>query len=362
MGFNLGAFVGGMSRQIVSDIEADEAYDQQLGLFKEKQDILSSNEIEKERKLKDLELQNKIKSLKFAGYDDARASQIAMSGDYAVERSLVIAEKVGPMGGDVNTLFKIADNSPENMDALEDEVTGIAGTTKKVSTGVLGFDNEALAEFYEEPKEVDGSYGAAIARVSQEQADLDPSSKEWASLEEKRQLYLKDLSELKQAELKKDGQITPSFDVNTIEPVVNSVQRRKMSKLKINVDFKTGLEKRMAGDEGRYGVALLQTAYELEGTYGKLQDGLMTDKITYKKQEAYEELKQYALNQSNTYSTNPENITSVKVAKDNTEVANNATKGTYKAGDVVQYTDNNGNLQIFVYTGIKGSDLFIGVN
>mgnify|MGYP003110863442 CR=1 FL=1 len=97
MGFNLGAFIGGMSRQIVSDIEADEAYDQQLGLFKEKQDILSSNEIEKERKLKDLELQNKIKSLRFAGYDDARASQIAMSGDYAVERSLEIAEKVGPM-------------------------------------------------------------------------------------------------------------------------------------------------------------------------------------------------------------------------------------------------------------------------
>ena len=63
MGFNLGAFIGGMSRQIVSDIEADEAYDQQLGLFKEKQDILSSKEIEKERKIKDLDLQNKIKSL-----------------------------------------------------------------------------------------------------------------------------------------------------------------------------------------------------------------------------------------------------------------------------------------------------------
>jgi len=27
MGFNFGAFVGGMSRQIVSDIETDEAYD-----------------------------------------------------------------------------------------------------------------------------------------------------------------------------------------------------------------------------------------------------------------------------------------------------------------------------------------------
>jgi len=362
MGFNLGAFVGGMSRQIVSDIEADEAYDQQLGLFKEKQDILSSNEIEKERKLKDLELQNKIKSLKFAGYDDARASQIAMSGDYAVERSLVIAEKVGPMGGDVNTLFKIADNSPENMDALEDEVTGIAGTTKKVSTGVLGFDNEALAEFYEEPKEVDGSYGAAIARVSQEQADLDPSSKEWASLEEKRKLYLKDLSELKQAELKKDGTVTPSFDVNTIEPVVSNIQRRKMSKLKIEVDFKTGLEKRLGGDEGRYGVALLQTVNELEGTYGNLNDPLMTDKIAYKKQEAYEELRQYALYQSNSKAKNPNAQSSVKIASSATEFSENIEKGEYQAGDVVQYTDANGQLQLFVYTGIKGSDIVVGIN
>ena len=30
MAFNFGAFVGGLSRQIVSDIEADEAYEQQL--------------------------------------------------------------------------------------------------------------------------------------------------------------------------------------------------------------------------------------------------------------------------------------------------------------------------------------------
>ena len=50
MGFNLGAFIGGMSRQIVSDIEADEAYDQEIGLFKEKQGILSGAEIDKERK------------------------------------------------------------------------------------------------------------------------------------------------------------------------------------------------------------------------------------------------------------------------------------------------------------------------
>ncbi len=362
MGFNLGAFVGGMSRQIVSDIEADEAYDQQLGLFKEKQDILSSNEIEKERKLKDLELQNKIKSLRFAGYDDARASQIAMSGDYAVERSLAVAEKVSAVGGDVNTYYKLSDNSPENMDALEDEITNTAGTAKKVSTGVAGFDPEMMADLYEKPKEVDGSYGAAIARVSQEQASLDPSSKEWASLEEKRQMYLKDLSELKQAELQKDGTVTPSFDVNTIEPVVSNIQRRKMSKLKIEVDFKTGLEKRLGGDEGRYGVALLQTVNELEGTYGNLNDPLMTDKIAYKKQEAYEELRQYALYQSNSKAKNPNAQSSVKIASSATEFSENIEKGEYQAGDVVQYTDANGNLQIFVYTGIKGSDIVVGIN
>ena len=362
MGFNLGAFVGGMSRQIVSDIEADEAYDQQLGLFKEKQDILSSNEIEKERKLKDLELQNKIKSLKFAGYDDARASQIAMSGDYAVERSLAVAEKVSQVGGDVNTYYKLADNSPENMDALESEIAGVTGTAKKVFTGVAGFDPEMMADLYEKPKEVDGSYGAAIARVSQEQASLDPSSKEWASLEEKRQQYLKDLTDFKQAELRKDGTITPTFDVNTIEPVINSVQRRNMSKLKIEVDFKTGLEKRLGGDEGRYGVALLQTVNELQGSYGNLNDPLMTDKIAYKKQEAYEELRQYALYQSNSYAKNPDAQSSIKIASSATEFSENIEKGEYRAGDVVQYTDANGNLQIFVYTGIEGNDIVVGIN
>jgi len=29
---------------------------------------------------------------------------------------------------------------------------------------------------------------------------------------------------------------------------------------------------------------------------------------------------------------------------------------------VVQYTDDNGNLQIFVYTGIEGNDIIVGIN
>jgi len=362
MSFNLGAFIGGVSRQIVSDIEADEAYDKEIGLFKEKQGILSGAEIDKERKLKDLELQSNIKALKFAGFDDQRASQIAMSGSYAIERSLSLAEKVSETGGDINTYYKLADNSPENMNDLENEVTNTASVARKISTGVVGFDSEMISDLYEKPKKIDGSYGAAIARASQEQALLDPSSQEWADLETKRKQYLKDLSEMKQAELKKDGQITPSFDVNTIEPVVNSVQRRKMSKLKINVDFKTGLEKRMAGDEGRYGVALLQTVNELQGTYGNLNDALMTDKIEYKRQEATEELRQYALNQSNSYAKNPKMQTAVKVASSATEFSGNIQKGEYKAGDVIQYTDDNGQIQIFVYTGIEGNDIVVGIN
>ncbi len=362
MSFNLGAFIGGVSRQIVSDIEADEAYDQEIGLFKEKQNILSSDAMEKERKLKELELESNIKALRFAGFDDQRATQIAMSGNYAIERSLSLAEKVSETGGDINTYYKLADNSPENMNDLENEVTNTASVARKISTGVVGFDSEMISDLYEKPKKIDGSYGAAIARASQEQALLDPSSQEWADLETKRKQYLKDLSEMKQAELKKDGQITPSFDVNTIEPVVNSVQRRKMSKLKINVDFKTGLEKRMAGDEGRYGVALLQTVNELQGTYGNLNDALMTDKIEYKRQEAMEELRQYALNQSNSYAKNPQMQTAVKVASSATEFSGNIQKGEYKAGDVIQYTDDNGQIQIFVYTGIEGNDIVVGIN
>jgi len=366
MAFNFGAFVGGLSRQVVEDIEADEAYEQQLGFFKEKQDILSSKEIEKNRKLKELELESNIKALKFAGFDDQRAASIAMSGDYAIQRSLNVSEYIAENYGDkydVNTLYKIADNSTENMDALETEVKNTADQSKTISTGVMGgMDNALMGEIYAQPTKIDGSYGAAISRISQEQADLDPNSSEWATLEEKRKQYLNDLTDFKQAELRKDGKITPTFDVNTIEPVVNSVQRRNMGKLKIAVDFQTKLVKRMSGDEVRYGVALLATAYELEGSYGGLQDALMKDKITYKMQEAREELKQYALNQTNIYKKNPKNITAVKVAADRKTVGDNIEEGVYKAGDVIHYTDDNGNLQIVVYTGIQGTDKIVGIN
>ena len=40
MGFNFGAFVGGLSRQIVEDIEADEAYEQQLVFLKRSKTFL----------------------------------------------------------------------------------------------------------------------------------------------------------------------------------------------------------------------------------------------------------------------------------------------------------------------------------
>ena len=86
----------------------------------------------------------------------------------------------------------------------------------------------------------------------------------------------------------------------------------------------------------------------------------MTDKIAYKRQEAMEELKQYALNQSNAHAKTPGNI--VKVASSANEFSSNIEKGEYKAGDVVQYTDGNGNLQIFVYTGIEGDDIVVGIN
>ena len=93
-----------------------------------------------------------------------------------------------------------------------------------------------------------------------------------------------------------------------------------------------------------------------------LQDALMKDKITYKMQEAREELRQYALNQKNIYNKNPKNITAVKLAADRKTVGDNIDDGVYKAGDVIHYTDDNGNLQIMVYTGIQGSDIVIGIN
>ena len=343
MGFNLGAFIGGMSRQIVSDIEADEAYEQQLSFFKEKQDILSGAELEKERKLNDLKLQNSIKALKFAGYDDQRAAQIAMSGDYAIERSLGLAEKVSEVGGDINTYYKLADGSTNDMDNLEKEITDTAEVTDKISTGTMGvsgFDPEMVAGLFAKPNKIESSYSARLAVISQKLAQNPDRADADALKSEQEKLYA-DLRKMKQAEREEKGTVTPSFDLGSITSNANEVRRGALERFGFQIGVDDKITNLTEGNMYKADLAELEVANQLNIRNTDIADPNMQLAAQGIRDSAVRNLNEYGFN---IFYNKKENVLS---ATDNSDFVKNASQGRYRQGQVVTV----GN-KIILYTGV----------
>ena len=343
MGFNLGAFIGGMSRQIVSDIEADEAYEQQLGLFKEKQDILSGVEIEKQRKLKDLDLQNKIKSLKFIGFDDQRAAQIAMQGDYAVERSLAIAEKISEQGGDVNTYYKLSNNSPENMVDLEKEIKDTTEVNNKISTstmGVSGFDPEMMAGLFAKPDKIESSYSARLAVISQKLAQ-NPDRSDADSLKSEQTKLLEDLRTMKAAEREEKGKVTPTFELGSITSNTNEIRRGQLNRYGFEVGVDGAIQNLTEGNMYKADLAELEVSNQLNTRNKGIEDPNMQLAAQGIRASAVRNLNAYGLN---IFNNKKENVMS---ATNNAEFVRNASQGRYRQGQVVTI----GN-KIILYTGV----------
>ena len=343
MSFNFGAFVGGLSRQIVSDIEADEAYDQQLSFFKEKQDILSGQEIEKERKLRNLQTQSNIKALKFAGYDDQRATQIAMSGDYAIERSLGLAEKVSEVGGDINTYYKLADNTTNDMDNLEKEITDTAGATKKISTGTMGvsgFDPEMVAGLFAKPDKIESSYSARLAVISQKLAQNPDRSDADSLKSEQTQLYA-DLRKMKAAEREEKGTVTPTFDLGSITSNTNEIRRGQLNRYGFEVGVDGAIQNLTEGNMYKADLAELEVANQLNIRNKGIEDPNMQLAAQGVRESAVRNLNEYGLN---IFYNQKDRL---QDAPTNEAFATSMSRGEYRQGQVVTV----GN-KIILYTGV----------
>ena len=353
MSFNLGAFIGGMSRQIVSDIEADEAYDQQLSFFKEKQDILSGQEIEKQRKLDDLKLQNNIKALRFAGYDDQRAAQIAMSGDYAIERSLGLAEKISEVGGDVNTYYKLADNTTNDMDDLEKEITDTAGATEKISTstlGVSGFDPEMVAGLFAKPEKIESSYSARLAVISQKLAQ-NPDRSDADSLKSEQTKLLEDLRTMKAAEREEKGTVTPTFDLGSITSNTNEIRRGQLNRYGFEVGVDGAIQNLTEGNMYKADLAELEVSNQLNMRNKGIEDPNMQLAAQGIRESAVRNLNEYGLN---IFYNKKDKVQDVPT---NEAFATSMSRGEYRQGQVVTV----GN-KIILYTGVpdyRTGQLFI---
>lgn len=346
MAFNFGAFVGGLSQGVVKGIEDEEQRQHEFDKMAKTEAMRQAAASRARRAQKQEALEASIGALKFLGYNDQAAAAIAQQGAVAVEMAVDAGQKAMQKGKNINTILSMP-NVGEDIESSKTEIDSTIEGPKKPTIGM--FDAQAYKGLYEDPDEVSNSYGERLAIISQKQATLAEDSKEYQDLQSEKTILLRDVAAYHEAQREQKGEDAPDpslFSLGTIEATVNSVQSRALSEFKFELsDIDRAIAKRIDGDEGRYGVAMMKVAEELQNTYGSLDDALMNDKIEFLRAEAVKNLDLYARQ----IATKPDSA--YHVAKSSAAEAMAAVQQKQvKIGDVIIWEDN-GVQKIAVYTG-----------
>jgi hypothetical protein len=345
MAFNFGGFLNGMSQSIVSSIEEEEKQQRRFELMAEEDAMKQRAARKSERDKRQRVLEESIGALTSLGYSPEAAAQIARGGSTSVSIAKDIGIDALKNGVDIDTLYR-ANGVSDNMLDAKDEIN----STIEAGGGPAGFQRGEISKMYAEPTETQSSFSARAVYLSQKLADPNLTEDKRDALQKQFDANLTDYAKWEAANPKTES---PLFDPSKAERAVNAVQSRKLNELKIDTDINTAVSRRLEGDEGRYGVGLLRAADELNATYGKFNDPIMADKISYLRNDAVVNLKQYANNvvyrssQDTGYKG-----TNLKQETDVGAVESGLTQSKYRIGDVVTYTDDNGAMRIIVYTGI----------
>jgi len=346
MAFNFGAFVGGLSQGVVKGIEDEEQRQHEFDKMAKTEAMRQAAASRARRAQKQEALEASIGALKFLGYNDQAAAAIAQQGAVAVEMAVDAGQKAMQKGKNINTILSMP-NVGEDIESSKPEIDSTIDGPKKPTIGM--FDAQAYKGLYEEPDEVSNSYGERLAIISQKQATLAEDSKEYQDLQSEKTILLRDVAAYHEAQREQKGEDAPDpslFNLGTIEATVNSVQSRALSEFKFELsDIDRAIAKRIDGDEGRYGVAMMKVAEELQSTYGSLDDALMNDKIEFLRAEAVKNLDLYA-RQIATKSDSAYHVAKSSAAEAMAAVQ----QKQVKIGDVIIWEDN-GVQKIAVYTG-----------
>jgi hypothetical protein len=348
MAFNFGAFVGGLSQGVVRGIEDEEQRQHEFEKMAKTEAMRQAAAIRGKRAAKQEATEAAIGALKFVGYSDQAAAAIARQGAVAVEMAVDAGQQAMKLGKDVNTMISlpnVGENIEESNEELQDSIKG----PKKPRVGI--FDAEQYRNLYADPDEIANSYTERLAHIAQKQAKLDPESDEYQDLQNQEDQILKKVAAHAEAlrEKKDPDEPDPSlFSLGTVEATVGGVRAGALSEFKFELtDIDRGIAKRVDGDEGRYGVAMLRVAEELDATYGSLNDKIMNDRITFQRQEAVKNLTEYGrATAANTDSTYRKEFTTGQDALQAVQ------SKQVRIGDVIIWNDN-GVQKIAVYTGFN---------
>lgn len=343
MAFNFGAFVGGMSRQIVADIEREEEYELKMKQIAETEAMRQRAARAGERKKKQAALEASIGALKFLGYNDQAAAQIAKQGDYAVTLAQGIGEQALKKGVDVNTIYSMpsidADITASSSDITE-TINAAKSDAPKISTGVAGLDQEAYKNLFAEPDQVESSYSARLAVISQKLA-RNPNRSDADTLKSEQQSLLSDLRLMKEAEREESGKTTPSFDIGSITSNVSEIRRGQLNRYGFEVGVDGAIQNLTEGNMYKADLAELEVANQLNVRNQGIEDPNMKLAAQGVRESAVRNLNDYGWN---TYYNKKERL---KEAPTNESFVSSMKQGEYRQGEVITV----GN-KVILYTGI----------
>lgn len=376
MGFNFGAFLGGMAQGAADSITAKEEELSRIRLMDAEaatRERLAKNAERREENKRNEENINMLKSL---GYSDAQASWILKGGTGTVSLYSDFATKAMAKGIDPKTvldssLINSDQQDPRNESALltvNREMDDASADIFEIQTGVLG---EILGEGKKKPKEyatLQAGHAAALSRLHNAKVEFGEGSDEYNAEQKSVDFWKKEIAA---AEPDTKNQ-TEWFSKESRGRIVKDALSEARQDLDFTVDIDGNITSKLEGRKGPAAVAKLNAAAEIAAT-ATVEDGVVDQRLLTKA----ERLKDAALNSLTSFGRNvadtagqAETIKSFSYFKTQknadgtmqttdflTEIQN-ANSGRYKVGDVVlvkQKVDGIETVRIKVYTGIATS-------
>jgi len=364
MAFNLGAFVGGASRQIVSDIEREEEYALKMKQISETEAMRQRSARASERRKKKIITEETMGMLTALGFSPENAAAIVKQGNTAASWWIENGTESLKKGKDPNTLvsfpsmsgsFNSEDQSTfsetvaEGAVAKPAEVPGISAdvsttddTDITISDG-FSINPTAMQDLYGVPDKIESSFSARLSVLSQKLARNPNDSKadQWKSEQAK---LLKDLGAMKDAEREATGRVTPSFDLGAVTSHVNEIRRGALNRYGFEVGINGEITNMTEGSRQLADIAELNVAGQLAKRNEPIGDPIMDTVAEGIYNAARENLTEYAYN---IYQNKKDSKLLITVGSDK-EFEDGISSNSYRAGQVI-VSDG----LVIMYTGVK---------
>jgi hypothetical protein len=361
MAFNFGAFVGGFSEQLVKDLEAEEERKYEMEKIAQTEAMKQRAASSSRRRSEQLATEQMMGALSMF-YGPETAAEIARRGETAVDFAMDAGQRAAQRGVDPNTLWRLTTTTGDLSDPREqaamDETIQVAQAPEAeitmgdeaagaptITTGGFGMNSDVFAQIYGEPTEFANSYGAAIARVSQ-QLLRTTDENERARLEAERRALIEDYTEFEGAG-RAPQEEQPVFNYGTLPANVNEALRNSRNRYGFETDLEGNILNMTEGNEHRSYIAELSAAQTLDSTYGALNDPAMNNRIADIREQASRDLIEYGRRiVSEGDSRRLKNVGTQE------SFAEGLISGQYRIGDVITYEDIRGIPRYAIYTGI----------